>query len=241
MSVALPVEFGDRQQVARVKLRTVDADRVDFARVICGPHMSVGRAAAGADPNDDDIALPRRPLALHPQQLRVQIEDQVVALSLAQRARDADVQLDGRGGELRLGDVAFLRRREHGTNASSQDVARQRLNVGAVRRDCARGAGGGPPGGLRLARGLGRRRIHGWMAMKIEVERRGRGGWDNVLDSEEGLVAPGGEWRSQLWQTAVRQFDQAADRLALEPEIRVRLLEPRRALTVNFPVRRDDG
>ena len=77
--------------------------------------------------------------------------------------------------------------------------------------------------------------------MKIEVERRGRGGWDDVLDSEEGLVAPGGEWRSQLWQTAVRQFDQAADRLALEPEIRVRLLEPRRALAVNFPVRRDDG
>jgi glutamate dehydrogenase (NAD(P)+) len=79
------------------------------------------------------------------------------------------------------------------------------------------------------------------MAMKIEVERRGRGGWDSVLDGEEGLVAPGGEWRSQLWQTAVRQFDQAADRLALEPEVRVRLLEPRRALTVNFPVRRDDG
>lgn len=49
---------------------------------------------------------------------------------------------------------------------------------------------------------------------------------DSVLDSEEGLVAPGGEWRSQLWQTAVRQFDQAADRLALEPEVRVRLLEP---------------
>jgi glutamate dehydrogenase (NAD(P)+) len=77
--------------------------------------------------------------------------------------------------------------------------------------------------------------------MKIEVERRGRGGWDDVLDSEEGLVAPGGEWRSHLWQTAVRQFDQAADRLALEPEVRVRLLEPRRSLAVNFPVRRDDG
>ena len=77
--------------------------------------------------------------------------------------------------------------------------------------------------------------------MKIDVERRGSGGWDSVLDTEEGLVAPGGEWRSQLWQTAVRQFDQAADRLALEPDVRVRLLEPRRSLAVNFPVRRDDG
>src|SRR3989440_9954619 len=110
-----------------------------------------------------------------------------------------------------------------------------------MERNCGAGGGDGDRGGVRLAGGRGRRRIHGWMAMKIEVERRGRGGWDSVLDNEEGLVAPGGEWRSQLWQTAVRQFDQAADRLALEPDVRVRLLEPRRSLAVNFPVRRDDG
>ena len=77
--------------------------------------------------------------------------------------------------------------------------------------------------------------------MKIDVDRRGTGGWDDVLADEAGLVAPGGEWRSRLWQTAERQFNAAADRLALEPEIRSRLLEPRRSLTVNFPIRRDDG
>jgi glutamate dehydrogenase (NAD(P)+) len=54
-------------------------------------------------------------------------------------------------------------------------------------------------------------------------------------------VAPGGEWRSELWGTAVSQFNRAADLLDIEPEVRARLLEPRRSLTVNFPVRRDDG
>src|SRR3954453_4372699 len=107
MSVALPVEFGDRQEVARLKLRTVDADRVDFACVVRGPYISVRRVAAGTDPNDDDVPLTRRPLALHTHQLRMQIEDQVVALPLAQRTRHVDVQLDRCGGELRLGDVAL--------------------------------------------------------------------------------------------------------------------------------------
>ena len=72
-------------------------------------------------------------------------------------------------------------------------------------------------------------------------ERRGTGGWDEVLATEAGLVAPGGEWRSDLWSTAKAQFERAADLLALDPELRARLLEPRRSLTVNFPLRRDSG
>jgi glutamate dehydrogenase (NAD(P)+) len=72
-------------------------------------------------------------------------------------------------------------------------------------------------------------------------DRRGDGGWEDLLGDEGHLVAPGGEWRSELWGVAVEQFDRAADLLGLEPDIRVRLVEPRRALTVNFPVRRDSG
>ncbi|HEX8744027.1 MAG TPA: Glu/Leu/Phe/Val dehydrogenase [Thermoleophilaceae bacterium] len=71
--------------------------------------------------------------------------------------------------------------------------------------------------------------------------RRGPGGWDEVLASERHLVAPGAEWRSELYAIAAAQFNAAADLLDLEAEIRTRLLEPRRALVVNFPVRRDDG
>jgi len=54
-------------------------------------------------------------------------------------------------------------------------------------------------------------------------------------------VAPGGEWRWELWRVAVEQFDRAANLLGLDPEVRSRLVEPCRALTVNFPVRRDNG
>jgi glutamate dehydrogenase (NAD(P)+) len=72
-------------------------------------------------------------------------------------------------------------------------------------------------------------------------ERRGEGGWSKVLDHEAHLVAPGGEWRSELWATAVAQFDRAAALLDIEPAIRARLLEPRRALVTNFPLRMDDG
>jgi glutamate dehydrogenase (NAD(P)+) len=40
---------------------------------------------------------------------------------------------------------------------------------------------------------------------------------------------------------AVEQFNRAADLLALDQDLRSRLLEPRRSLVVNFPVRMDDG
>ena len=72
-------------------------------------------------------------------------------------------------------------------------------------------------------------------------ERRGSGGWDSVLDGEAYEVSPGSEWRSELWRVAVTQFNRAADLLDLEADARARLLEPRRALVANFPIRRDSG
>lgn len=73
------------------------------------------------------------------------------------------------------------------------------------------------------------------------LERRGSGGWDSVLDTEAYDVSPGGEWRSELWRVAVTQFNQAADLLDLDADARARLLEPRRAIVANFPIRRDSG
>ncbi len=75
----------------------------------------------------------------------------------------------------------------------------------------------------------------------IEHERRGTGGWESVLSDEQHLVSPGSEWRSELYRVAVEQFDRAADVLGLSTDIRHRLLEPRRGLVVNFPLRRDSG
>ncbi len=65
--------------------------------------------------------------------------------------------------------------------------------------------------------------------------------WDSVLESEDFDVSPGGEWRSELWRVAVTQFNQSADLLGLSADARARLLEPRRAIVVNFPIRRDSG
>src|ERR671935_2693073 len=73
------------------------------------------------------------------------------------------------------------------------------------------------------------------------IERRGKGGWDDVLDTEAGTVAPGAEWRWELYRIAVEQFERAADVLGLEDDIRKRLVEPRRSLIVNFPIRRESG
>lgn len=55
------------------------------------------------------------------------------------------------------------------------------------------------------------------------------------------LVETGREWRSDLYVTACQQFDRAAELLGLDAEFCIRLLEPRRAVTVNFPVRLDTG
>ncbi|MBB4660575.1 glutamate dehydrogenase (NAD(P)+) [Conexibacter arvalis] len=53
--------------------------------------------------------------------------------------------------------------------------------------------------------------------------------------------APGDEWRSPLMQDALERFSAAADALALDDELRMRLAAPRRSLAVNFPLRMDDG
>jgi glutamate dehydrogenase (NAD(P)+) len=75
----------------------------------------------------------------------------------------------------------------------------------------------------------------------MSPERRGAGGWDELLVEDGELVGPGGEWRSELYGMACEQFTRAADLLELDPELRTRLLEPRRAIVVNFPVRMDNG
>ncbi len=54
-------------------------------------------------------------------------------------------------------------------------------------------------------------------------------------------VEAGAEWQTSLYRIALEQFEATADVLGLDDDTRARLLEPRRTLTVNFPVRMDDG
>lgn len=63
-----------------------------------------------------------------------------------------------------------------------------------------------------------------------------------ALDAESvAAVHEGAEWSGELYRIASTQFAATAEVLGLDPEPRTRLLEPRRALTVNFPIRMDDG
>jgi glutamate dehydrogenase (NAD(P)+) len=66
-------------------------------------------------------------------------------------------------------------------------------------------------------------------------------GWDEIDLADRSLVRAGEEWNSELYRIATTQFEKAADVLALSSDIRERLRAPRRTLTVNFPVRMDDG
>ncbi|MDX6666496.1 MAG: glutamate dehydrogenase [Solirubrobacteraceae bacterium] len=66
-------------------------------------------------------------------------------------------------------------------------------------------------------------------------------GWDEIDLADRTLVRAGEEWNSELYRIATSQFDKAAAVLDLGQEARARLREPRRTLTVNFPVRMDDG
>ncbi|WCB96343.1 Glutamate dehydrogenase [Baekduia alba] len=51
----------------------------------------------------------------------------------------------------------------------------------------------------------------------------------------------GNEWETAFYGAVTAQFARAADALELDDEARARLVQPRRTLTVNFPVRLDDG
>jgi glutamate dehydrogenase (NAD(P)+) len=73
------------------------------------------------------------------------------------------------------------------------------------------------------------------------TDSRAGTGWDEIDLADRNLVRAGEEWNSELYRIATAQFDKAADILDLDPESRVRLRQPRRTLTVNFPVRMDDG
>ena len=49
------------------------------------------------------------------------------------------------------------------------------------------------------------------------------------------------EWRSPANEMAVQQFDIAAQRLALDPNVAARLRRPERAMIVSVPTRMDDN
>jgi glutamate dehydrogenase (NAD(P)+) len=66
-------------------------------------------------------------------------------------------------------------------------------------------------------------------------------GWDTIAEADRPLVRAGEEWNSELFRIACSQLRKAAAVIDMDDEERLQLENPRRTLTVNFPVRMDDG
>ncbi len=62
-----------------------------------------------------------------------------------------------------------------------------------------------------------------------------------ALEVQETDSNPVGEFDRPQYRLAIAQFDAAAQRLGLDPDLSERFKMPQRALVVNIPVRRDDG
>jgi hypothetical protein len=97
----------DRQQIADVEVIAVSDNCVDLGFCVLAAHMTSRRPAEPREVDDHDIALPRRPLALNPQQAIADLKREVVPAVLADRSQDADSEACRCGDDLRFGDVAF--------------------------------------------------------------------------------------------------------------------------------------
>jgi hypothetical protein len=79
----------ERQEVAATHLGAVGGESVDLVLGVKPPQEPVGIPATAITPDLDDIAAPHRPFALNANELRAQVEDQVIGL-VAGGLRDAD-------------------------------------------------------------------------------------------------------------------------------------------------------
>jgi hypothetical protein len=112
VNVALARELLDRQEVAASDVWTVRRERVDLAGRVSTHEHSVGCSPRRVAANDNDVAVAPRPLALHTDEFRPQVEDKVVSL-IAERKKDTDAELDRRVKNRGLSDCALLVRSEH--------------------------------------------------------------------------------------------------------------------------------
>jgi hypothetical protein len=77
-------------------------------------------STARVEPDDQDIAISWRPLALHANKAVIEVEQHVVATALADGTVDVDAELRRLKDDRLLGDLALLIRRQH--NATDATV-----------------------------------------------------------------------------------------------------------------------
>src|SRR5687767_12308282 len=95
MEARSPSRKGGWQEVATLDFLAVDRHRVDLGSRVFRANEAIRPPPVGDESHHHDIALARSPFALGPQQLPLDLEDQVVAAVLDKRSTDRNVQLRG--------------------------------------------------------------------------------------------------------------------------------------------------
>ena len=113
LQVRPPFEDLDRHVVATAELGRVGNDRIDLVGRVAAMQESSLRSPTRATANDHDIPHRSGPLALHANEARPEVEDQVVALAVGQGLEHADTDFGGDVGNCELRDRALLVGREH--------------------------------------------------------------------------------------------------------------------------------
>ena len=80
-----PGNHRNRKQVAAIQRAAIRRQSIDLILAVGTPDVSPTARPRSADVDPNDISVVRRPLALNPENLRAEVERQVVALVLGQR------------------------------------------------------------------------------------------------------------------------------------------------------------
>jgi hypothetical protein len=93
---ALTAELLERDQIAGVEFEAIASDHVDLFCGVATSHQPIRCPSARIAPNNHNLAVPRRPLALDAFQPPANVENEVVTASFANGPVDVDAELNRR-------------------------------------------------------------------------------------------------------------------------------------------------
>ena len=100
-------ELLDRKKEAAIELGAVSSERVNLRGRVKAPTQSFASSSGRVAAHDDDVVVPRGPLALNANQ-SIRPKDHVVASALRKGAIDLDPELERGGCDAGLRDRSFL-------------------------------------------------------------------------------------------------------------------------------------
>src|SRR4051794_24064335 len=105
----LPNEQRLREKVATVKVTGVDREQLNFTAPVSRPDVTARRASVGLDSDHDHAAftVQAAPLALDPEEVVADLQDEVRATVFADRLEHGDARPFSRECDLQFGDVAL--------------------------------------------------------------------------------------------------------------------------------------